>query len=205
MDEATPGLADLCRRLDLPEDIAYDPLWSAAPDFLGLIVRHALAERPATVVECSSGATTVMLARCCAMNGHGHVWSLENGAGFAARTRAELERLGLSGHATVLDAPLTGYRLEAGDFQWYELSGLTPGTIDLLVIDGPPGFLQPLSRYPALPLLHPRLAAAATVYLDDAARPDEQRILALWQAAHPDLGCQAPATRRGCAVLRREG
>lgn len=204
-DTAEQPWHPLCDRLGLPRDIAYDPRWSAAADFLELIAGHVLAAGPAAIVECSSGATTVVLARCCALNGRGRVWSLENGAEFAARTRAELARLGLADYATVVDAPLVGQALDGRDFQWYDLAGLAVAEIDMLVIDGPPGFLQPLSRYPALPLLHGRLAAGATVFLDDAGRPDERAIVAAWRRAYPDLDARYLANARGCAILRPGG
>ncbi|GAB6042935.1 hypothetical protein JCM17961_36120 [Endothiovibrio diazotrophicus] len=190
-------------RLDLRRGLAYDHAWSAAPDFLKLIVDHALAERPATIVECSSGVTTLMLARCCELNGTGAVWSLENGPEFAARTRGELARYGLEGVATVLDAPLRPWSLDGDDYRWYAVDHLPERPIEMLVIDGPPGFLQRQSRYPALPLLFERLADRCTVFLDDAARPDEQALVARWLARWPgEIEHRFIDNERGCAVLR---
>lgn len=192
----------LCERLDLRRGLAYDRNWSAAPDFLELIVRHVLAVRPATIVECSSGVTTLMLARCCAMNGQGRVYSLENGAEYAARTRAEIARYGLDEHASVIDAPLTAWAIEQRAYQWYTLADLPERTIDMLVIDGPPGFIQRHSRYPALPLLFDRLAEDSVVFMDDAARADEREIVALWQARFPAIAHEFVDTERGCSILR---
>lgn len=192
----------LCARLGLGQDIPYTPQWSAAADFLELLVEHVLTARPATLVECGSGLTTLMLARCCAINGRGHVYSLENGADYAAASRAALARNGLERHATVIHAPLERYTLAGREYQWYALERLTVRDIDLLVIDGPPGFLQRHSRYPALPLLRERLAAGGTVFLDDAARPDERELVAWWQAEWPALRHDFIANQRGCSVLR---
>jgi len=61
-------------RLDLKQGLPYTPFWSAAPDFLKLIADHCLEARPATIVECSSGLTTLVLARCCEVNGRGRVF-----------------------------------------------------------------------------------------------------------------------------------
>ena len=72
------------------------PDWSAAPDFLHCIVDYCLEHRPVTIVECSSGLTTLVLARCCQINDRGHVYSLENGEDFAAATSAVLEEFGLT-------------------------------------------------------------------------------------------------------------
>jgi predicted O-methyltransferase YrrM len=196
------SLETLRERLGLEHELAHDPHWSAAPDFLALIVEHALAERPETIVECSSGATTVVLARCCQSNGRGRVLSLENGPEFAARTRAELARHGLSGYAQVIDAALVSQVVAGREFQWYDLADLAERRIDMLVIDGPPGFLQPHSRLPALPLLADRLGDRCAIFLDDAARPDERAIVAAWQEAYPALTLRQIDNERGCAVLR---
>jgi predicted O-methyltransferase YrrM len=195
----------LLGRLGLPDDVARDPKWSAAPDFLGLIVDHALAARPATIVECSSGTTTVLLARCCALTGTGRVYSLENGPEFARRTRRELTRLGLDGHASVLDAPLRPCRVDGREFRWYDLGHLPGRPIDMLVIDGPPGFIQRHSRYPALPRLRDRLAPRCALFLDDAARPEEREIVADWRAALPGAAFRFVDNERGCAILHLDG
>ena len=55
----------------------------------------------------------------------------------------------------------------------------------MLVIDGPPQAAGTQARYPAGPLLFPRLAPGAAVYLDDAARSDEQAILRRWRSEFP--------------------
>lgn len=57
----------------------------------------------------------------------------------------------------------------------------------MLIVDGPPGRVNKDARYPALPLLHERLNPGAHVFLDDATRPDERRILTQWLAEFPDL------------------
>jgi predicted O-methyltransferase YrrM len=197
------GLTDLRSRLGLPPDLPYDPVWSPAPDFLERIVDHTLAIRPRTIVECSSGTSTLLLARCCEINGGGSVLSLEHGPEFAAATRRELDRLGLAHRATVLEAPLVPYRIGGREFMWYDLTPLPACRIDLLVVDGPPGFLQPLARYPAFPFLHSYLAPEAVIYVDDAARPDEREIVAMWLNDDSSLMHEYVDAERGCAILRR--
>ena len=58
-----------------------------------------------------------------------------------------------------------------------------------------------VARWPAGPLLFPRLAPGAVVLLDDAARPEEQEAVRRWMAEHPgfahaDLWCE-----KGCVEL----
>lgn len=188
--------------LGLKQGLPYVRHWSAAPDFLALLIEHMRRERPAVIVECGSGLSTLILARVCALEGRGQVWSLEHEPNCAAQTRAALARYDLARLATVLYAPLRRYRLDAEEYDWYDLSGLAVQAIDLLVVDGPPGRLGPLARYPAMPLLHGRLTPGCTIFLDDADRPDEQAIVARWCDEHRDLRLMRPSTVRGCAVLR---
>ncbi|MBL3591303.1 MAG: class I SAM-dependent methyltransferase [gamma proteobacterium endosymbiont of Lamellibrachia anaximandri] len=177
----------LCDRLGLDQGLPYTEHWSAGADFLGLVVEHCLREKPSVVFECSSGLSTLLLARCCQLNGNGHVWSLENGEKYAQATQAALNLYGLDNMATVLHAPLVATKIGGREFQWYMLSDLSVPEIDMLVIDGPPGFIQKHSRYPALPLLMERLNSHCTVYLDDAARADERELVAQWQADYPPV------------------
>jgi hypothetical protein len=74
----------------------------------------------------------------------------------------------------------------------------------MLVIDGPPGFIQRHSRYPALPLLRERLADNCTVFMDDAARPDERELVEMWLAQYPTYSHEYLANERGCSVLRND-
>jgi len=191
----------LLHQLQLQAGIPYTPNWSAAADFLQLIVDYCLEAKPVSVLECSSGLTTLMLARCCQHNGRGRVASLEDGDVFADRVRTYLKHYGLTDCASVLHAPLHRTLVDGVEYAWYDSRFLPAGNIEMLVIDGPSGFIQKNSRYPALPLLYPRLADGCRVFLDDAARADEQEIVAQWQARFPGLEVDYVPTSRGCAVL----
>ncbi len=196
-----PVYQGLCRRLGLDLGIPYTEHWSAGADFLELLVDQCLAQRPRTILECSSGLTTLVLARCCRLNGLGRVYSLEDGAPYAEATRQALVRYGLADLASVLHAPLTGHRLGDRTFQWYRIDALPAMAAELLVIDGPSGFIQRHSRYPALPVLRHRLAPRCTLMLDDADRPDERELVARWRAEVPHMEYRHAATERGCVVL----
>jgi hypothetical protein len=193
----------LRQKLNLLEDIPYTPDWSAAADFLEIIVNHCLTEKPSTIVECSSGLTSLMLARCCEMNSFGKVYSLEDGKIYADNTREFIRQYQLSNYASIIHAPLTTINLNNTDFMWYSLGNLPERTIEMLVIDGPNGFLQKNSRYPALPLLFEKLSDNCTIFLDDAARDDEKEIVELWQQQFPSLEHEYIETERGCSILKQ--
>lgn len=196
------ALNELLGRLTLPGPLPPFGHGSGRPDFLLEVARHALERRPSIVVECGSGLSTLVIARCLELNGTGRLWSLEHDADFARFVRGEAARLGLE-RLAVLDAPLVATPLGDERWLWYEPSGLPDGPIDMLVIDGPPGRVQPLARYPAGPILFPRLAADAVVLVDDARRGKERRVLARWAREFPALAREVRGTARGLAILTR--
>lgn len=177
--------------------------WAGSPDFLLELCREAISRRPETIVECSSGASTIVAARCCQINGVGHVFSLENGPEFAAKTRKLLSENGLSDWATVIDAPLKEYSLSNEKYPWYATNSLPDTPIDLLVVDGPPRFLRKHARYPAGPILIPRLKENSLIILDDADRDDETEIIQQWRDEFPGFRIERRTAEKGLALLVR--
>lgn len=198
------ALQGLYAELDLKVSLPPTRGWAASPDFLLELVRHARTQRPATVVECSSGASTLVLARCMQLNGTGKVLSLEHDPYYAEQTRQQLRRHGLQDWAHVLDAPLQQHALAGEYWPWYDIGALPAAlAIDLLVIDGPPQATRALARYPAGPLLFPRLNPGAHVFLDDAARSDELAILQRWRHEFPSLEHTTRVCEKGCTVVTK--
>lgn len=177
--------------------------WSAAADYLTVISDYCTNNKPETIVECSSGTSSLVLSRCCQLNQSGHVYSLENGRQFVDQTQQQLNSFSLTEYCDVLHAPLKDVEIEGDDFQWYDLSDFSVTEIEVLSIDGPPGFIQKHSRYPALPLLYPHLAEQCVVFLDDAARDDEQDIVERWLKEYPEFQAEYIENERGCFILRR--
>lgn len=194
---------ELEKTLGLEKNLPVTEDWSAAADFLKTISNLCIENKPGTIVECSSGTSSLVLSRCCQLNQCGHVYSLENGQQFVEQTRQRLDDFSLSAYCDVVHAPLQNIQLEDEGFQWYELANFPVTEIDVLVIDGPPGFIQKHSRYPALPLLYDRLADRCVVFLDDAARDDEQEIVSRWLALYPEFQSEYIDNQRGCFILKR--
>ncbi len=177
--------------------------WAASPDFLRLVAAHAREHKPKIAVECSSGVSTLILARCMELNGVGHTYSLEHDPEFAAITRKNLDKLGLSKWATVVDAPMKSQVIEGNQRNWYSIDGLPDGEIDLIVVDGPPEPFGEMIRYPAGPMLFGKLSNSGTVFVDDADRDDETKAVALWQKSNPDLERKSHYCEKGCVVLSK--
>ncbi|MBK7238666.1 MAG: class I SAM-dependent methyltransferase [Flavobacteriales bacterium] len=168
---------------------AIDPLiplpstrgWAASPDLLRAVYGHVLEEQPQLVVEASSGTSTIVIAYALKRLGNGNVIALEHEAEYAERTRQNIAAHGLSDHATVVLAPLVMQECKGETYEWYDLSKLQlPGTIDLLLVDGPPDTIRPMARYPAVPLLAEYFSAKIGVFLDDGGREDERRTAEQW-------------------------
>ena len=157
------------------------------PAGLAAVCAEVAGRRRQRVVECGSGFSTLVLARL--LRGRaGRLVSLEHDRAWATRVQSDLAAAGLAEIARVALAPLEPHPLALNGLHWYSQHALPslPPRIDLLLVDGPPAF-EPhieLSRYPALPALAKRLAADATVILDDIDRPGELRILETWEHDH---------------------
>ena len=178
--------------------------WAASPDLLRLVMETVHDRKPTTVVECSSGISTLVIASCLKELGTGKVYSLEHDPIYAERTRTLLAEHGVSDHAEVIHAPLKATELQDWLGRYYDVAVLPKElVIDLLVIDGPPFDTAPMARYPAVPLLHRQFGTGATVILDDAHRPEELDAVTRWKALLPQLSAIPSAEcEKGVAVLR---
>jgi predicted O-methyltransferase YrrM len=171
----------------------YLPWQEAAlrPAALAVICDEIVLADRREVVELGAGISTVLLARLLRER-EGRITSVEHDPAFAAFVRGQLAREGLTDVARLVEAPLERHPLALDDAPWYAEAAIAelPTEIDLLLVDGPPGYDEGMerSRYPALPALEPRLAPAAIVVIDDATRPGEREILERWAGLGWEFG-----------------
>ena len=140
--------------------------------------------RPKLVLELGSGSSTIVLAASLRANGAGRLVTVEHDPEHRVRTERLLEQTDLAAWVDLVEAPLVEQNFGALTMQWYDLRrrlDALPHGIDLLFVDGPPGKVQPLSRYPALPVLLPHLSPDAHIVIDDGVREDEMRMVELWR------------------------
>jgi predicted O-methyltransferase YrrM len=180
-------LQALQQDLDFPKSLPPAGGKAGSPDFLKTLADYVLAAKPDMVVECGSGVSTVVVARCLQLNGRGRMFSLEHMPQFAEQTRAQLKRQNLSEWASVLEAPLDKYSFSGQDYIWYRADEIPEGAIDLLIVDGPPARTGRTPRYPAGPMLFNRLSPRGVIFIDDAARPEELATIKRWQAEFANL------------------
>jgi predicted O-methyltransferase YrrM len=179
--------------------------WAASPDLLMVLVDLVITKRPALVVECGSGASTLWMALAMRrFDIDGRIVSLEHDPDFGAKTRDFLARHHVLDLVEIRDAPLEPFSLDGENYSWYakraweDLKG-----IDLLFVDGPPAATGHRARYPGLPLLGDSLSPDATIVLDDLIVPDMQEVLRLWLDAYPDFASEILPLEKQAAVLHR--
>jgi hypothetical protein len=158
-------------------------------DLLELL--HLIRSRePRLVLELGSGTSSVWIAYALERHG-GRLISLDHDHGYAQKTRAMLAAHGLDAVATVRDAPLTAIPIGGSSYQWYDPTAVADlRDVGMLLVDGPPAATGPDARFPALHVLESRLAATATVVVDDANRPDERDAVRRWIETVPGLASE---------------
>jgi predicted O-methyltransferase YrrM len=174
--------AALLARLGLDDDALPNlGSWKADVGLLETIVDLINRNRPDNVVELGSGASTLIAARALQLADYGgRLTSYDQHADFVAATRAWLLQHGLAGD--LRHAPLVSPTGLWGDL-WYDLEAV-PETIDLLLIDGPPWTVGPMSRGRAA-ILFDRVSSGGIVVLDDAARLGERLVAKRWKRDWP--------------------
>lgn len=171
--------------------------WSAQHEYLRGSLQHAL-RAGGPILECGSGLSTLLLGAVAQQTGNA-VWSLEHKPEWAARVDASLRRYRIrSVHLCV--SPLKDH----GQFSWYDPPvDQFPRAFAMVLCDGPPGDTKG-GRYGLVPVMRTRLAPGAVILLDDAARPDEQRIAGRW-AIELDARCALVGASKPYAVITVPG
>jgi predicted O-methyltransferase YrrM len=179
--------------------------WAAAPTTLLTLTDWVRRLRPELVVECGSGLSSICVGSVLKQLGHGRCVSLEHEEEFAAKTRADLERHGLSDVVEVRVAPLVDVDVDGGTQPWYDPQAVADlRDIGVVFVDGPPGTVAPHARLPVVEMLRDRCRPGAVLVLDDAARGEEREIIEKWT----ELGLTELASsgqEKGWAVLRVDG
>lgn len=172
----------LLDRLGLPHDaLPHLGSWKADTGLLTLVTDHIIEHRPKLVVEFGAGATTLILAQALKIAGGGHLISFDQHRDFVDATGHWLADHGLT--ADLRAVSLRPSRDWPG--LWYD-HGPLPHDIDLMLVDGPPWSIHPLTRGGASALFD-HISPGGTVMLDDGARPGERLVARRWRRLRPDF------------------
>lgn len=173
----------LLERLGLPDDaLPHLGSWKADIGLLKLLADHIIERKPRLVLEFGAGASTLVIAKAMQLAGGGRLISFDQHEDFVEATRKWL-----ADHDLDADVRAVPLRSAPGGWPglWYD-HGRLPDGIDLIVVDGPPWTIHPLTRG-AAETLFDRIVPGGTIMLDDAARPGERLVARRWRKAHPDF------------------
>ena len=160
---------------ELIRELPWSP-WSIGAAGAQALVSELLLYRPKSILECGSGASTVLLAAYAKSHG-ATVITLEHDGCHAEKTRELLAAHGLAGHVQVKSAPLKDKVGPDGrSHPWYDDD--PKGPFDFVLIDGPP---DRFGREAALFCIAGQLARVFRIWLHDANRAGERRCLASWR------------------------
>jgi predicted O-methyltransferase YrrM len=174
------------------------------PDFAAVILRHLVEARPRTILELGSGVSTLIIGYAIrTLELDCQFISVEQDAAFCERYRRRLRAHGLEGYVQIVHAPIGQVLLKTGSQRWYDLSSVSlPEQLDLVVVDGPSHDVADLARYPAWPVLRPRLHAGSLLLTDDANLAEERESLRRWQTEDSTLSVELLDTAKGSAACR---
>jgi len=168
--------------------------WAASPDLLLTIADLVRTRKPRLVVELGSGVSTLIVAKAGARN----VISIDNSAEFAEKTREMLKAHKVRG----VDVRVAPLKAHASGVDWYDTAKLKDlKSIDLLIIDGPPGSKNPDARKPALKELLNKLSSKAVVVIDDVNRSGEREMAEAFDKALPSHTLTILNHEKGTAVI----
>ena len=200
------ALLQLDRMVTLDQEAPPMGGWAASPDLVLLCVQTLLDERPGTVVECGSGVTTLYLALTAAQHDlPTRLVTLEHDELYARKTEEMLRRHGVRDRVDLVFAPLEPAGIEGHETPWYATSALADvDEVGIVLVDGPPGLTGPRARFPALPVLHDRLAPRCVVIMDDLNRDEDREVAEAWASLLPDFHLEIDQTfQKKVGLLRR--
>jgi hypothetical protein len=157
--------------------------WALSAEASERVVREIMDRRPALIVECGSGTSTLLMATCLKeFEIDGRIISIDHDSTYAEATRNLLDQRGVADRATVVTAPLTSRAIDGQSVQWYDLDpeDHLDGKIDFLLVDGPPNPLGSMIRLPAVPVFQEHLSSDSLILLDDGQRQDERKVAEAW-------------------------
>ena len=198
-------LVTLLPLLDLRHPLPTFRDWAISPDFAALLIALVDRREVDVVLDVGAGLSTLIVGYRMKKIGRGRVVALEHDEDFARAMTEQIAAHGLSEVARVVVAPLRPVDVRGKSWSWYDPEAMRDlPRFDLLIVDGPPGNVQSLARYPALPLLLDRWSRRAPILLHDTDRSDERRILELWTAEFPDLSARDLDLEYGAAIIEQK-
>mgnify|MGYP001985135765 CR=1 FL=1 len=179
--------------------------WAASPDLLKKITETIFHIRPKIIVEASSGVSSIIAGYCLKKIGGGKVISLEHDILYVEKSRALIRKHNLEAFVKIIHAPLIEHQINNEKWIWYDISSLEDvPPIDIVVVDGPPYYVQELSRYPVIPLLYDKMSDNSILLLDDGVRDEEKAMTEMWKKEFEHISIEYYNFEFGAFVLNKK-
>ena len=177
--------------------------WALSPDAMAVMLADLQERIEPHIVEFGCGQSTVVFASWVRQRG-GRVTSYEHDPQYADTIRKQLGACGLTSHVDLrvvdlVERPIVG---SLPPSKSYALPDDGDG-IDLALVDGPPYWAGEAGRYYPLHWSTDRLNPGGAVYLDDAARGPEQRIVETLCSEAPGVVTAEVRAEKGLIKISR--
>ena len=184
---------DICLRklLAMLDPEAFDLISDFSMTAYGLVflMNEIVLNKRRNIIEFGSGLSTVLMAAVIKKYKiPATIISIENDEAWFRKINEKIKQLDLSHIVQLVNAPLVADKRLGNENRWYDATLLDnivekTGGFDMVLIDGPPAHSPSieLSRYGAIPFLNKRLANNYTIFLDDANRSGERKIIERWE------------------------
>jgi predicted O-methyltransferase YrrM len=179
--------------------------WALSPDALLMLLREVTSRSDPQIIEFGSGESTIAIAAALRAGGSGHVIAIEHDPEFAKVITARLRSNNLIKYADVRVVEMVdcNSKFSLPPSKSYNLIDLD-SDFDISLVDGPIMMFGPATRAVPLEYCLRRLDADRVIYLDDAARTDEQNVLKAYLSNFPNLCVQYLNTEKGLARLTKK-
>ena len=168
------------------------------------IAETILLKNPQFIVEASSGVSSIIIGYCFKKLGKGKVISLEHDLNYVEKSKKLVQKHDLQDYIEIRHAPLKKYTINKKEWIWYTTDAIKNGVlIDMVVVDGPPNYIQDLSRYPVIPLLYNRMNNNSILILDDGVRDEEKEITRRWEEEFEDLSIEYFNFESGAFIVNK--
>lgn len=180
-------LKKVCETLN-EEDFSRMDHYSMSTYGLFFLGNDILLNNKKNILEFGSGISTIYMARLIEKyNLDTRITTVEHNFGYLSNLKEVISQSNLDHFVSFIHAPLCTDVRMGDDNKWYDETILNEclnksKKYDMIVIDGPPAYSKniELSRYGAIPFAIDITSNDCSIFLHDAQRQGEQKIMAIW-------------------------
>jgi predicted O-methyltransferase YrrM len=171
----------------------YLPISNSALDFytINMIINDIAINNRKHIIEFGSGISTIIIARFLKREKKiAHIYSVDNNLNWHNSLLQIIKEEELTEYITLLHAELCDSNISLNKLLWFNTKiiqdSIGNNLFDMIIIDGPEAHNQELAlaRYPALIFIYGYLNKNYSIFLDDANRVGEMKIIKLWEKAY---------------------